>query len=195
MKTAWGRAHHAHLRPHPTSCCMMYRCAVLCSQWQWCYNALDLVMSMFLFAIQSLTKRANPQTRHAPSCTVVSTIDCIACQIWELGSTITHQNSMHRLASMMQRMVWSEQLDSVAQPWTWNNGFKFHMQRIGKFRNAALNHQITKFTATAPELIHSSNSEFTLLLIIVRGEGEWAVGVGLDYRSTGSPAHTNEPVY
>ena len=31
-----------------------------------------------------------------------------------------------------------------------------------------------------------------LLLIILRGEGEWAVGVGLDYHSTGSPTHTNE---
>ena len=25
-----------------------------------------------------------------------------------------------------------------------------------------------------------------------RGEEEWAVGVGLDYHSTGSPAHPNE---
>ena len=45
-----------------------------------------------------------------------------------------------------------------------------------------------------PPLCYSV-AAIALLLIIVRGEGEWAVGVGLDYHSAGSPAHTNETIY
>ena len=86
------------------------------------------------------------RTRCAPRCTVVSTIDCIACQMRELRSMITLQNSMLQIGKYDAENGMIRATSLVAQPWTWNNGFKFRMQKIVNFRTTALNHQSTKFS-------------------------------------------------
>ena len=69
------------------------------------------------------------RTRCAPSCTVVSTIDCIACQMRELRSTITLQDSMLQIGKYDAENGMITATSLVAQPWTWNNRFKFHMKK------------------------------------------------------------------